>query len=1040
MTGEGVRRSAAAVGRDLQGSAQCVVCIRRCQNVGSDANRGIVGRGGGIGDGTSVGNARRIGSAGLCERQHCAGGIGLGRDPVAAVGDRCRQVGQGIGLTRGAQGKSSGLAGDAVGDVQCAAQRIRFLVDNQRTQGGAGAYDWSFGQWSRCRGGNGRQAFVAACLRKRQLCARRVKCGRDPGTGPVGGFVTLHTTFAVIEVRRNVGKRQAGNGTVACGFKLVDAFRDIQRSTQRIVGAEDRQSSQRAILGGNGGCGVYRGYVVYDGASAEGNGIRSRSRRGRKRQCRAGLVEGGRDSCVAFRGVDVSRYCGKRLASGKGKSIRMGSSAKRCPRDNQVTCGLDRIASPLNGDRIQSGGARGEGSGFGWIGVVGDRACAGDDRRGRVSCVCRKGQNRTRCVQGGRDPIAGIVDRRRQVGQRIGGSRRAQGKWGYGFACDSRGDVQATRSGQRIAGRGKRQRTQCSAGGDGRSSHVRDAGAGDGRRVGIAGGLGKCQDCIRGRGAGCGRGGIEGGRDAEPGVRSASGERRCQVGQGVSGTRRAQGNGVAGGAVDARRDSHGARQRIAGRADRQRAQTGTLDDCSRRRGGGVLREVGAGDAHIGVSRRKRQFVAGLVDRGRDPVAGAVDRRLQVLQRIGGVGRAQGNVVAAAVGRHDAEGAAQSIARGERQRAHHAGAIGTGGVRPDPRCRDLDAGIGGAAGAVIGCGSRCDRRAARLCRRGEGGVQAQAGVVDGADQSLRRVGVVGARAHADIRVSADCRAVRPLGQIADVDSGGTGGVQAVGDRRIDAGVRQVDKYIALAVAIGHHAVGIAQVGRRQRRNVQSVDRRARRGRVAGEDVGLRVEDRLLVIGGGGADVRDFRQDRLVLLVCGQVLVRVEGAVRGFGSQRHGPVEQVRHLRQRAIGHRQQAHTFSRIRLRLGQGRGIGLQAVYQRKTGCVVRAGVDLRSGRQLLQHGVQAVVGGVQAVLRVDGGEVVQDAQGHGVLLVGCVDLRPVPVSAPIFCVTLGCCFRSGYRRIWPLLRPGTYGLYHPPIVCHPRTLPSLLP
>ena len=130
--------------------------------------------------------------------------------------------------------------------------------------------------------------------------------------------------------------------------------------------------------------------------------------------------------------------------------------------------------------------------------------------------------------------------------------------------------------------------------------------------------------------------------------------------------------------------------------------------------------------------------------------------------------------------------------------------------------------------------------------------------------------------------------------------------------------QVEEDVVRAVAVGHHAARVAHVGGGERADIQLVDRRAGRRGVAGVDVGVGVEDRCVVVGGRRADVRNFRQDRLVLLVGRRILRGVEGAVRGFGSQRHGPVEQACHLRECAIGHLQKAHAFSGVGLRLGQG--------------------------------------------------------------------------------------------------------------------------
>ena len=101
-------------------------------------------------------------------------------------------------------------------------------------------------------------------------------------------------------------------------------------------------------------------------------------------------------------------------------------------------------------------------------------------------------------------------------------------------------------------------------------------------------------------------------------------------------------------------------------------------------------------------------------------------------------------------------------------------------------------------------------------------------------------------------------------------------------------------------------------------MQIVKRGALSRRVTGINSYIRAaEDLLLVVGGGRADVVDLRQDRLVLLVGRRILRAVEGAVRGFGSQRNGAVEQAGDLRESAIGDLQQAYAFTGVGVRLGK---------------------------------------------------------------------------------------------------------------------------
>ncbi len=60
--------------------------------------------------------------------------------------------------------------------------------------------------------------------------------------------------------------------------------------------------------------------------------------------------------------------------------------------------------------------------------------------------------------------------------------------------------------------------------------------------------------------------------------------------------------------------------------------------------------------------------------------------------------------------------------------------------------------------------------------------------------------------------------------------------------------------------------------------------------------------------------------LAEVCCAPVRVLFETSV----AQRHGTVEQIRHLRESAIGHLQQADALTGVGLRLGQRRLIGLQ--------------------------------------------------------------------------------------------------------------------
>ena len=143
-------------------------------------------------------------------------------------------------------------------------------------------------------------------------------------------------------------------------------------------------------------------------------------------------------------------------------------------------------------------------------------------------------------------------------------------------------------------------------------------------------------------------------------------------------------------------------------------------------------------------------------------------------------------------------------------------------------------------------------------RGEAGRQPQPRVVDRVDHALGGVGVAGASAHRNVVGHDRARA----GQGIDRQRGHANDVQGIADCApwsAAGGIqRQVDEDIAVgrAAAVGHGAAGVAHVGGGQRADVQIVDRRAGRRGVAGVDVGVGVEDRLLVVGGGRADVRRF----------------------------------------------------------------------------------------------------------------------------------------------------------------------------------------
>ena len=115
--------------------------------------------------------------------------------------------------------------------------------------------------------------------------------------------------------------------------------------------------------------------------------------------------------------------------------------------------------------------------------------------------------------------------------------------------------------------------------------------------------------------------------------------------------------------------------------------------------------------------------------------------------------------------------------------------------------------------------------------------------------------------------------------------------------------------------------------------------------------------------------------------------------------------------------------------------VGLQAVDQRKAGRVVRAGVDLRTGRQLLQT---SSTGCCWCCSGCSPRTPRRDYSRHpGTWGSPCWmrGFAALPASAPIFCLTLGCCFRFGTVASGPFFGVGTRGLYHPALCVLPRTL-----
>ena len=101
---------------------------------------------------------------------------------------------------------------------------------------------------------------------------------------------------------------------------------------------------------------------------------------------------------------------------------------------------------------------------------------------------------------------------------------------------------------------------------------------------------------------------------------------------------------------------------------------------------------------------------------------------------------------------------------------------------------------------------------------------------------------------------------------------------------------------------------------------------------------------------------------------------EGAVGGLGGQGDCAIEQVGDLGERAVRGLQEADAVGGICGGLGERGYVGAEAVGDGEAGCVVGAGVDARTGGELLESGLKARLGGVEVVLSVEGGDVVEDA------------------------------------------------------------------
>src|SRR5262249_17423136 len=126
------------------------------------------------------------------------------------------------------------------------------------------------------------------------------------------------------------------------------------------------------------------------------------------------------------------------------------------------------------------------------------------------------------------------------------------------------------------------------------------------------------------------------------------------------------------------------------------------------------------------------------------------------------------------------------------------------------------------------------------------------------------------------------------------------------------------------------------------------------------VGLRKCAVRRINGGGGSesrntvifsvrvDVVDLAEDIGVLGIRRNNLCRVQRAVKSFYHKGYGAIKKFCDWRHRTMGYLEKAHPFVGIEGGLRESSGNRRKTIRQRQTGCIIRAGVDTRTRRQLL--------------------------------------------------------------------------------------------
>ena len=135
--------------------------------------------------------------------------------------------------------------------------------------------------------------------------------------------------------------------------------------------------------------------------------------------------------------------------------------------------------------------------------------------------------------------------------------------------------------------------------------------------------------------------------------------------------------------------------------------------------------------------------------------------------------------------------------------------------------------------------------------------------------------------------------------------------------------------------------------------------------------------------------------------------VEGAVRGLGGQSHGTVEQVRHLRESAVGHLQQSHTFRGVDLGLRQSGLVRLESIDQREAGGIIGAGVDLEPEDNCCRVVERLLLVLFRLFAAYIAERLFKTPRDMGYSLWDALICVPFPCCAPIVFVALGCCSRE---------------------------------